>query len=350
VSQADPAEIDERLRAGLAGDPPQIPVLVGLCGTGRTTVLRRLQQRLGPDRCQYVDVERSATTPERFAQALRGHSPFSWPGAERKPTSRGAFDEVRGFLGAARAPGGRPATFLLDEVLEIRTFESFPGLRRALPELLAAIAASPNRFVLASRFPSRAARALRAAGVPFTLTEMDGVSEGEVTRMIGEAQPPGAAPLLGRVCQGRPALVRALLDTMARAPGAPGAPRDPLEALASALGRDGRVAAHCRFCYEMRLSRARGYGALKAILDILADEEPLTLTHVSRRLGRTPGSTKDYLSWLEDVDLVAADARKRYRFRDPVLRLWVGLHCRPCPPSEEEIAAAVRAYAEGAVA
>ena len=58
------------------------------------------------------------------------------------------------------------------------------------------------------------------------------------------------------------------------------------------------------FGYELRLHRARGYGALKAILEILSEQEPLTLTEISKRLGRTPGSTKDYLSWLEDVDLV----------------------------------------------
>ena len=42
----------------------------------------------------------------------------------------------------------------------------------------------------------------------------------------------------------------------------------------------------------LRLHKARGYGALKAILEILAEEEPLTLTEVAHRLHRTPGSTK----------------------------------------------------------
>ena len=36
----------------------------------------------------------------------------------------------------ARAPGGEPCTFLLDEVLELRTFESFPGLRHVLRDPL----------------------------------------------------------------------------------------------------------------------------------------------------------------------------------------------------------------------
>ena len=96
---------------------------------------------------------------------------------------------------------------------------------------------------------------------------------------------------------------------------------DPISALAALLSPDGALNHACRFCYELRL-RARGYGALKAILEILAAEEPLTLTEISIRLRRTPGSTKDYLSWLEDVDLVTS-RQKRYSFADPLLRVWV---------------------------
>src|SRR5439155_386649 len=84
---------------------------------------------------------------------------------------------------------------------------------------------------------------------------------------------------------------------------------------AALLSIDGRIAKQCFFCYELRLHRARGYGALKAILEILGEDEGLTLTEISHRLQRTPGSTKDYLSWLEDVDLVAA-RQKRYSFTE----------------------------------
>src|SRR4029079_1372302 len=111
---------------------------------------------------------------------------------------------------------------------------------------------------------------------------------------------------------------------------------DPISALTGLLSPDGKLASSCAACYELRLHRARGYGALKAILEILAQEEPLTLTEVAHRLKRTPGSTKDYLSWLEDVDLIASQ-RKRYSFSDPLLRLWVRLHCHAVPPTEEDI-------------
>ena len=119
---------------------------------------------------------------------------------------------------------------------------------------------------------------------------------------------------------------------------------DPISALASLLVPEAPLAREMTYSYELRLHRARGYGALKGILDILAHEEPLTLTEIAQRLQRTPGSTKDYLSWLEDVDLVSVH-RKRYTFADPLLRLWVRLHCRPEPPEESEVAREVQDYA-----
>jgi hypothetical protein len=130
---------------------------------------------------------------------------------------------------------------------------------------------------------------------------------------------------------------------MMREHGGPGS-GDAISALAALLAPEGRLAKQCAFSYELRLHRARGYGALKAILEILAEDEGLTLTEISHRLQRTPGSTKDYLSWLEDVDLVTS-RQKRYSFSDPLLRVWVRLHCRPSAPTEDDLAREVHRYA-----
>src|SRR4029078_12258411 len=94
----------------------------------------------------------------------------------------------------------------------------------------------------------------------------------------------------------------ALADELAavREHGGPGA-GDAIGALVALLAPDARLAKLCTFSYELRLHRARGYGALKAILEILGEEEGLTLTEISHRLQRTPGSTKDYLSGLGGV-------------------------------------------------
>jgi hypothetical protein len=147
------------------------------------------------------------------------------------------------------------------------------------------------------------------------------------------------------LADGRPVYVRALADELAsmREHGGPGS-GDAISALAALLAVDGRLAKLCGFSYELRLHRARGYGALKAILEILAEEEQLTLTEISHRLQRTPGSTKDYLSWLEDVDLVTS-RQKRYTYTDPLLRVWVRLHCRASAPTEDDLAREIHRYA-----
>src|SRR5688572_31952249 len=63
--------------AGPAGS--RIPVVLGGCGSGRTSLLLRLRDLLGRNAAQYVDVERIATTPERFLESLRESSPFPVP-------------------------------------------------------------------------------------------------------------------------------------------------------------------------------------------------------------------------------------------------------------------------------
>jgi Winged helix-turn-helix DNA-binding len=143
------------------------------------------------------------------------------------------------------------------------------------------------------------------------------------------------------LADGRASYVRAIGEATTSGNGRTG---DPISALTALLTSDGGLTTWCGYRYELRLHRARGYGALKAILEILAADEPLTLTEIAQRLHRTPGSTKDYLSWLEDVDLVVS-RQKRYSFADPLLRLWVRLHCRPVPPSVDEVAREVQSYA-----
>ena len=80
------------------------------------------------------------------------------------------------------------------------------------------------------------------------------------------------------LADGRPAYVRALTDELAAMRDHGGG--DAVSALASLMALDGRLSKLCCFCYELRLHRARGYGALKAILEILSDEEGLTLTEI----------------------------------------------------------------------
>jgi hypothetical protein len=345
------AGFERRVQGALDAAPSRIPVVLGGCGTGRTWLLHHLRERSPRGTVQYVDVERCASTPERFLTALTSSSPFPWHGDHTPPaTARAAFDSALQFLTTAPAPGGEPCTFLLDEATELRTFESFPGLRHVLRELLTALTASHNRFVLTTRYTARAHRLLRDATARYEVMHMPPLAAADVDDLLAVAlpgfgqSPPADRDDLSRSVQvladGRSSYAMAIGGMMAEM----GRGADPISALTGLLAPDGALHHACRFCYELRLHRARGYGALKAILEILAAEEPLTLTEISLRLRRTPGSTKDYLSWLEDVDLVTS-RQKRYSFADPLLRVWVRLHCRPTPPTTEEVAREVQQYA-----
>jgi hypothetical protein len=126
----------------------------------RTAVAIAAAPRSHPAARRSIDVERIATTPERFFQALRESSPFPalpyGQGHGSEPGARDAFDAALAVLDTARAPGAMPATFLLDEFLELRTFESFPGLRSVLRDLVGALASSGS---LRAHEPLRRARA-----------------------------------------------------------------------------------------------------------------------------------------------------------------------------------------------
>lgn len=340
--------LERRILSVLDESPHGIPVVVGGCHSGRTALLLRLQKGFGEANAQYIDLERTATTPERLCAGLIRATPFRWNQDTFVATNpKSAFDALLGFLDQARTRDGGPATFLFDEALELRMFESFPGLRGVVREFLTGIGQSGNRFVLTSRYGRRTGRALHDLSPRFVVLQASvgwpvDTAEDWPRSVPGSDAPDYVARVILALANGRAGYARILAETLqtmgSRAAG------DPVSALAAALSRDGRLSARCCYSYELRLHRARGYGALKAILDILAAEEPLSLTEIAQRLGRTPGSTKDYLSWLEDVDLVSVN-QKRYTFADPLLRLWVRLHCRASTPSDEEVAREVQQYA-----
>jgi hypothetical protein len=337
--------LEHRVTSSL--DAGRIPVLLGGCGSGRTSLLLRLEHALGRDRSQYLDVAAAATTPELCLAAVTTASRVRpAPGTTYEAASaREAFGKLLDFFDTAIATESAP-TFLLDEFLDVRTFENFPGLRHVQRDLMARLATSPARFVLASRFTSRVHRLLRDAPARFEVVHIPPLDAPEVETMahlfVGGRRDwaSGVAPAVTALVAGNPAAAHILLAGLSSM----GPATDPVAALAAAIAPDGPLTAHCRHCYELRLHRARGYGALKAILGILAGSEPLTLTEISQRLQRTPGSTKDYLSWLEDVDLITA-GRKRYAFTDPLLRLYVRLYGSPVPPGDSEIVREVGAYA-----
>ena len=349
MGPARPA-VERKVLDAWSAAPRRIPVLVGGCGSGRTTLLLRLAGRVGAGRCLYVDAERAASTPEAFWTAGEAATPYAaagGPSSGREDRSaRAAFDSLLAHVEHARGQDGGAATFLLDEVLELRAFASFPGLRDALPELVRTLERSANRFVLSTRFTARAEQLFQGTKTRFLLLGVPPLSVAEVAAALVRAGVDRERTEYGELTRlvhaltcGRPAYVSALARALTGRGGG-----DPVAVLAAQLAGGEALCQACRLGYEMRLGRARGHGSLKAILQVLAAEEPLTLTAIARRLGRTAGSTRDYLSWLQDVDLIGVE-RKRYSFSDPLLRAWVRLHARPAPPGKTDLEREAHEYA-----
>jgi hypothetical protein len=325
----------------------RIPVVLGGCGSGRSSLLLRMQQILG-ERGQYLDFAAAATTPERCFESVVAVSrlqPATHAAGGAALSPRAAFDSLLTFFDRAATGSGRAPVFLIDEFLDLRTFENFPGLRHVLRDSIARLGTSPAQFVLASRFTARTHRLLRDAPARFEVVHVPGLTAAEAqslaARLDGNSGAGRSAATVAALAAGRAAYAHILIETMASM----GSSVDPVAALATGLACDGRLTARCRESYELRLHRARGYGALKAILGVLADNEPMNLTEISHALHRTPGSTKDYLSWLEDVDLIAMHG-KRYSYEDPLVRVFVRLHARPTPPADTVVLREVRAYAQ----
>ena len=87
---------------GSAGGSARIPVVLGGCGTGRTSLLLRLRDLIGRQSTQYVDVEHIATTPERFLKSMREASPF--PPIQGAEFVRLVFEEARAGSSPDAAP------------------------------------------------------------------------------------------------------------------------------------------------------------------------------------------------------------------------------------------------------
>ncbi len=308
----------------------ELVFLVGPRGSGKTTLLRQLKPRL--DRVHptaLIQIEPIAASPEilceRFLDLAKN--------VLAQPTSRSpSYDHLLTSLKNAKPD----SLLLLDELTELRTLSYFPGVKKPLETFMKVLTGSKSpRCLATSRFP-------------FWLEKhLETLPESTVSRIRTLRLPPltareleddgvGQPDLLAALTGGLPAHIYPFLDRMDNG-------QDLRDGLFSELAPGGRVEAECRATFGELLHRARGYGACKAVLSVLASEENLTLSEIARKMKRTAGSTRDYLRWLEEVDLIEA-RKKRYFFTSPLLRLWLRLYGSGAPPSDRDIQNEAEAY------
>ncbi len=318
--------VEKLLQAVDAGR--ELLFLVGPRGSGKTDVLEKVARRISDSSpTAFIQMEPITASPEILYERFHNLGKDLLVEAEKEAS----FETLLSSIENAR----RGAVFLLDEVTEVRTLSYFPGVQEPMESFITAMVASPSQFVVTSRFPTLLANHLnklpekvRSAIEVFPLPTLapeelrqSGVPNGEILSAVTGGLPSHLIPLIKRLEEGR----------------------DIGEALTLELEPGGYLERECRATHGELLHRARGYGACKAVLHVLASEENLTLSEIARRLGRTAGSTRDYLRWLEEVELIAV-RNKRFAFVDPILRLWHRLYGQGFRPSEWDIRNEVETY------
>jgi len=93
--------------------------------------------------------------------------------------------------------------------------------------------------------------------------------------------------------------------------------------IAETLSPGGLIHAYCTYLYNISLQRAKGYGVLRAILDLVAiNDDPMTQSELARQLRMTQGAVRTNLKELEHIGLLH-ELDRHYYYTDAILRYWV---------------------------
>jgi predicted transcriptional regulator len=357
----------------LVGRPRHV-ALFGLRRIGKTLVCQEQMRRLhasGKVIPVYLDLQDLASSPELFTQRYVGLSCF-WAvdhgagpadpylsATDLMQTNAGSLSVVTRTAAAlinemgkqkvdyttllniafdfperlAEALG-RPLMYFLDEFPELLTLGSFPGVGDPLKHFRAALQRQTRvAYVITGSAVSATEHIVqdhqsplflqfRALELhPFTPEDTQALTE----KLVGRLSP-AAQAAIHTYTFGHPFYVTALAERVRElAAGATEAVSPELVSQAfvlEALENRGQIYGYCRYLYDISLQKARGYGVLKALLQILAIEDGLALSEVASRVRRQASAARDYLRRLMEVDLLV-ERQGRYFYADPVFRYWV---------------------------
>ena len=306
------------------------------------TLLQQLRDRIGRTAAQYIDVERTATTPERFLRAVAATSPFPAGETATGSGARAAFDATLALLRPRRGPAAasRPRSCSTSSSSSGRS-RAFPACGACSTSSSTALAASGNRFVLTSRYTARALRLLSDRSARFEVIHMPALTAEDThgharpgrrrhRRRATSTTPSTSARTVQALADGRPGLRprdrrRAGRHARPRRPGA-----TPISALAALLAPDGVSRGSALLLRAAPAPRAR----LRRAQGDSRDPGGRGRAHAHRDLAAAAA----HAGLDEGLPLVArgrgsvTSRQKRYSFTDPLLRVWVRLHCRATAP------------------
>lgn len=363
------ANVAEGLKAGR----PSHVALFGLRRIGKTLLAQEQVKRLLEHRDVapvYLDMQALCSAPEPFAQRYIGLTCYWVLGEGRGPidayltadrlleteaaalplvtqTAASLIRELQkrkpdysllmglalDFPDALAQAVDRPIMCFLDEFPELVTLGNFPGLGDPLKQFRASLQQQSRvAYVIMGSAVTVMERLARDHESPlflqFRTLELQPFTPEDTGHLVDRLFPnlsPAVQSAIYTYTFGHPFYVTALTDRLhelASHVSDVGVEQVEQAFLLEALSPQGQIYAYCRYLYDISLQKARGYGLLKALLQVLAEEEGLSLSELARRLRRQASATREYLRWLSEVDLVIEED-KRYYYRDPLLRFWV---------------------------
>jgi AAA+ ATPase superfamily predicted ATPase len=253
-----------------------------------------------------------------------------------RPDRQALLRQAFRFPRQAATTLGKKLVLICDEFQEIRTLENYPNSQNVVA-LLRGEMQSQNvvQYILAGSAISVLAGLLSNPDSPLfaqltriSVEPFDRESTQELAnKLLSAPLEADLYPLLHSLTWGHPFYITAVARRMSYLLNVVQRPlsSDVVKQafLVETLSPGGRIYDFCQYVYDLSLQKAKGYGALKSVLQILAQEQGLSASEVARKLRVTSGSASDYLRWLCEVDLVV-EKEKAYYFRDQVLRFWVG--------------------------
>ena len=366
-------ELLQQATTSLAEGRPRHLALFGLRRIGKTLLLLEHAVRLlnsdrtGSVRPAYLDLEELVTSPERFSRRYVGQITY-WA-LTRGEGELAAFLTPTGLLGgpaaglrsvaqtlasmenAADDPSAQVTLaldfpeklaqeldcrllLLLDEFTELGILSHYPAVRRPWRLFRAAmqrhgsvgyvVAASAIQAMETMVQDSQSPLFLQFEALELSRFHRD-ATLALAERVLGNTPAPGVARRLHQLTGGHPFYIKAVANRLGGLAAEPKElePDDVSRAFVlETLSRTGQIYQYCRYLHDISLQRARGHGILRAILQVLAEEENLSLSQVAERIRRSAPATRSYLQALQEVDLMSEESGK-YLYLDPVLRYWV---------------------------
>jgi hypothetical protein len=334
--------LDKNLEKIKTGSGKNI-ALLGQRFIGKSTILKEFILKSKDTDCCYTDFEKIDMSPERFSVEFIGEICYwllskkydDFPkfhdietlkkisgdlkseSASRiikdldnelgkiKPDQSLLIKNAFAFPQVLSKESGKRIIVCVKEFQNIFSLENYEGIKDVMLMFNESVS-SVNYIVTSSEISSAKERLGQ-----FSIEEVGYLSKDEVSELIKNSGKKADVNLVYKLAKGHPLYSLSIVD---------GYPEKNF--VKETLSKKGAVYNSCRYIFYNSLYNARGQTLLKIILKILAKEDGLRLSEISRRLYRSSPVTKNLLARLMDVDLIRLDDKK-FSFSDQILRYWV---------------------------